>query len=403
MKKLKQVWDLDSIFPGGSESTEYVAYLESLAADIGKVYEQVGGDGASSVEGWVVLLNEVQDVSKRMRQAMAFIGCLSAQNVKDDKAKLLAGKARKISAAMASALTHLDKHILNMPDEQWGAMIAAPELSELKFNLEERRRRAKEKMSADLETLVNNLSTDGYQGWSSLYDTVVGRMAIEAEENGKTVSFSPGQAANKLLSPDRSFREHLWEKWEEAWAKDADYCALALNNLAGFRLSLYGQRGWEDVHREPLDYNRMLPETLNAMWSTIDKNKDRLVKFLNRKKEILGIEKLTWHDVNAPIGTSESKMSFNEAADFIVEQLGRFSPKMAEFTQAAFDKNWIEAEDRPGKRPGAFCTSFPEKRESRVFMTFSGTMGNVSTLAHELGHAYHQSVMNDLQIGRAHV
>ena len=89
-------------------------------------------------------------------------------------------------------------------------------------------------------------------------------------------------------------------------------------------------------------------------------------------------------------------MSFNEAADFIVEQLGRFSPKMAEFTQAAFDKNWIEAEDRPGKRPGAFCTSFPEKRESRVFMTFSGTMGNVSTLAHELGHAYHQSVMNDL-------
>ena len=92
MKKLKQVWDLDSIFPGGSESTEYVAYLESLAADIGKVYEQVGGDGASSVEGWVVLLNEVQDVSKRMRQAMAFIGCLSAQNVKDDKAKLLAGK-----------------------------------------------------------------------------------------------------------------------------------------------------------------------------------------------------------------------------------------------------------------------------------------------------------------------
>ena len=393
---LKQVWDLESIFPGGSESKEYVAYLESLAADIEKVYQQVAGDGASSAEGWVTLLNEVQDVSKRMRQAMAFIGCLSAQNVKDDKAKILAGKARKIGAAMASALTHLDKHILNMPDDQWSGMIAAPELSELKFNLEERRRRAKEKMSADLETLVNNLSTDGYQGWSNLYDTVVGRMTIEAEENGKPVSLSPGQAANKLLSPDRSFREHLWEKWEEAWAKDADYCALALNNLAGFRLSLYGQRGWDDVHREPLDYNRMLPDTLNAMWSAIDNSKDRLVKFLNRKKEILGVEKLTWHDVNAPIGTSESKMSFDEAADFIVEQLGRFSPDMASFTQAAFDKNWVEAEDRPGKRPGAFCTSFPEKRESRVFMTFSGTMGNVSTLAHELGHAYHQSVMNDL-------
>lgn len=396
MTKLKQVWDLDSIFPGGSESKEYVAYLEALATDIKAIYQQVAGDGASSVEGWVALLNEVQGVTKRMRQAMAFIGCLNAQNVKDDKAKLLAGKARTIGASMASTLTHLDKHILNMPDEQWSKMIATPELSELRFNLEERRRRAKEKMSADLETLVNNLSTDGYQGWSNLYDTVVGRMSIEAEENGKTVNLSPGQAANKLLSPDRSFREHLWEKWEEAWAKDADYCALALNSLAGFRLSLYGQRGWDDVHREPLDYNRMLPETLNAMWSTIDKNKDRLVKFLNRKKEILGVEKLSWHDVNAPIGKSESKMSFDEAADFIVEQFRRFDPHMADFTRQAFEKRWVEAEDRPGKRPGAFCTSFPEKRESRVFMTFSGTMGNVSTLAHELGHAYHQSVMNDL-------
>ncbi|MCK9906820.1 M3 family metallopeptidase, partial [Frankia sp. Cpl3] len=77
-------------------------------------------------------------------------------------------------------------------------------------------------------------------------------------------------------------------------------------------------------------------------------------------------------------------------------QFGRFSPKLAEFTEQAFEQGWIEAEDRPGKRPGGFCTSFPIKQQSRIFMTYGGTAQNVSTLAHELGHAYHQHVMNDL-------
>jgi oligoendopeptidase F len=69
---------------------------------------------------------------------------------------------------------------------------------------------------------------------------------------------------------------------------------------------------------------------------------------------------------------------------------------MAKFAQQAFEERWIEGEDRPGKRPGGFCTSFPENHQSRIFMTYDDSQGAVSTLAHELGHAYHQSVMNDL-------
>lgn len=393
---LNQNWDLESIFPGGSESKEYIAYLEALDGDIKSLYGKVAGEWPDCADSWVKLLREVQNVAMRMRQAGAFVGCLNAQNVKDDKAKILAGKVRVIGASYASLLTHLDKHIIGMDDAKWKLLVEDKALDELRFNLEERRRRAKEKMSTELETMVNDLSVDGYHGWSTLYDTVVGRMSIEIVENGKTVNLSPGQTENKMKSPNREFRQHVFDSWEQAWSKEADFCALALNNLAGFRTNLYRHRGWSDVLYEPLDYNRMQPETLNAMWSTIDRNKDRLVKFLNRKKELLGTEKLSWHDVNAPIGSSGTKMSFDEAADFIVGQFRRFNPEMADFTQACFENRWVEAEDRPGKRPGAFCTSFPDKRESRVFMTFSGTMNNVATLAHELGHAYHQSVMNDL-------
>lgn len=393
---LSQNWDLESLFPGGSSSQAYIAYLDTLDEAIKSLLAETSGPPPQTAETWATLLSHVQSLAKKVRHAGAFVGCLTAQNVKDEQAKLLAGRMRVIGAAYASALTYLDKHIVGMSEEEWLALAGDYSLAAIRFNLEERRRRAKEKMPTAQETLVNDLSIDGYHGWSTLYDTVVGRMSIAIDENGKTVRLSPGQAENKMKSPNRELREHIFERWEEAWANEADFCALALNNLAGFRLNLYKHRGWSDVAYEPLDYNRMQPATLAAMWAAIDANKGRLVKFLKRKQELLGTDKLDWHDVNAPVGSSGSHMSFDAAADFIVEQFRRFNPAMADFTAKCFNEGWIEAEDRPGKRPGAFCTTFPEKQESRVFMTFSGTMGNVTTLAHELGHAYHQSVMNEL-------
>jgi len=392
---VRQNWDLESIFAGGSDSAHYATYLENLQSDIRDFLAAVSIPEAG-VKECAAALKRVQAITNRMRHASAFVGCLAAQNVKDGKAKLLGGKVRAIGAGLASVLTNIDKHLLLLDEGAWQLLLADPELTPLKFNLEERRRRAKEKMPAAQETLVNDLSVDGYHGWSSLYDTVVGRMTIPIEQDGNTMLVSPGQAANMMASPDRAFRSHVFARWEETWAKEADFCALALNNLAGFRLNLYRHRHWEDVLYEPLDYNRMEPETLNAMWTTINNNKPRLTAYLARKKKQLGAGTLSWHDVTAPSTTSGGKMPFEQAADFIVQQFRQVDPYMADFTAACFAKGWVEAEDRPGKRPGAFCTTFPEMKESRVFMTYSGTMNNVATLAHELGHAFHQAVMNDL-------
>ena len=113
---------------------------------------------------------------------------------------------------------------------------------------------------------------------------------------------------------------------------------------------------------------------------------------------MLGIERLSWHDVDAPLGGEQTVFTFDAAAQLIVEQFTQFSKEMGQFAQLAFQQQWIEAEDRPSKRPGGFCTSFPLSKETRIFMTFAGTASNVSTLAHELGHGYHQHVMNDLPL-----
>lgn len=400
-KPLQQTWDLDTFFPGGSDSPQFAAYIEEIENDVKFLNERISQvsppQSTNGSEGLVAVVDLVQSIAVKLREAGAFVACLAAQNMKDKKAILLSGRMKTIFASYSSALTLFDQILMNTADDVWKSLLQSDLFKPISFPLDERRTSAKEKLSPEQEILVNDLAIDGYHGWSDLYNTIVGQISIPFEENGETKQLSVGQAANKLSSENRETRKEMFKKWEETWEENSDFCTDALNHLAGFRINLYKHRGWDSIHKEPLDYNRMSEKTLNVMWEVIDRNKDIFLTYFERKAKLLGLDSLSWHDVDAPIGNATKEVSYDEAADFIVEHFQKFSPKMADFTVKAFEKNWIEAEDRPGKRPGGFCTSFPDSKETRIFMTYAKTASNVSTLAHELGHAYHQHVMNDLE------
>lgn len=399
-KELSMVWDLDVFFPGGSDSEAFAGFLGQLQTDIEDLQQRINNLSVPRVAGETAEFKSVillaQDIETRLREASAFTECLTAQNTKDDKAKLLYGRIVQYSGAYSSAMIGLDERILQVPQDVWEALLEEEEIRPIAFPVNERRIRSAEKLAPEREVLANDLAVDGYHAWSELYSSVVGRIVIPFEKDGQLQDLSVGQANNLLYHADRAVRSGVFAKWEEAWKDSAELCAQALNHLGGFRLNLYRHRGWDSIHKEPLDLNRMSAATLQAMWDAIDQNKDKLVSYLERKAKLLGIGKLSWFDVHAPVGSSNNKIPFQEGAEFIVEQFRKFSPRMADFAVKAFEENWIEAEDRPGKRPGGFCTSFSASRQTRIFMTYAGTPSNVSTLAHELGHAYHDYVMNDM-------
>lgn len=394
-QQLAQRWDLDVLFPGGSESQAFAAFLDRLEADISEWKRELDRTDLvfEEKETFLAAVSSVQSLSVRIREAGAFISCLTAQDVKDETAKQLGGRVKSISAAFSAALSAWEQRLLAIEEDAWRQLLAEEELSPLAFSLDERRRRAQDKLPTDQEVLASDLAVDGYHAWQELYNTVVGRITIEVELDGETKQLSVGQAANLIGHPDRQVREKVYAKWLEAWGRETDLCALALNHLGGFRLALYRHRGWDQILREPLEIGRMQESTLDAMWQAINNRRDKLVAYLQRKAKLLGLEKLSWFDVGAPVGSQTKKVPYDDAAAMIVDHFGRFNPNMAEFAQKAFDEAWIEAEDRPGKRPGGFCTSFPVSKQSRIFMTYAGNASNVSTLAHELGHAYHQHVM----------
>ncbi|USK73498.1 M3 family oligoendopeptidase [Peribacillus frigoritolerans] len=389
-------WDLDIFFKGGSSSKEFLIFLDDINEEVKELDRLVnninakGNDESSLIQAFDLYKN----TNMKSSQASAFIGCLEAQNAQDKKAGQLRIKQMKIVASLKVVLSKLDEKLIQHDDAFFEKILEKEPLNELKFVLNERREKAKEKLSVKEEALITQLAMDGFEGWSQMYDTIVGSMTIPY----KGEKLSVGQAANKFSDPDERTRKELFTAWEQAWEEKSDLFARTLNHLAGFRLSVNEKRGWDDILKEPLEIGRMKKETLESMWNVIADHKEPLVRFLKRKAELLDLDELSWADLDAPLAvTAESKvMDYQEGADFIIQQFSKFGSQLANFTRKAFEDSWIEAEDRPGKRPGGFCTGFPLNKQSRIFMTYSGTPSNVSTLAHELGHAFHSYAMRDI-------
>ncbi|MCA1064165.1 M3 family oligoendopeptidase [Rossellomorea aquimaris] len=389
-------WDLDVFFQGGSDSQEFRKHLDILNRKKDQFAENALGfhPPQSPKDADLVwhLIEEAKEVMLYLRQAGAFVSCLEAQNMHDRKADSLRGEVTSLSADFSSTFTKFQQQLSDCTEEVWNELLQHDQLNEIAFVLNEWRKKSKDKLSSAEESLIQALAVDGYHGWGQMYDTIVGSMEIE--HDGKTLSI--GQANNLLSSPDENTRKEVFGKLEKAWEQHEELFARTLNHLGGFRLNVYKKRGWEELMKEPLEYNRMKQETLDAMWGAISKNKKPFVQYLERKAQLIGKERLDWYDLDAPVAESTSSMPFEEGATFILKQFSRFGEEMAGFAQKAFEDQWIEAEDRPGKRPGGFCTSFPLSDQSRIFMTYSGSMSNVSTLAHELGHAFHSYALKPM-------
>ncbi|QAY66785.1 M3 family oligoendopeptidase [Paenibacillus protaetiae] len=390
-------WNLDVIYEGGSSSPAFAAELQGIEQDVVKLDQLVAAGEGGQPEQLTAIAELMQSILLRIRESDSFVSCLLAQNMKDAKAAALSDRVKTASAKFDGVLTRFDSILRSMDDSAFEAWLSSGAAAQVAFNLRERRELAKEKLAPEQEALIGDLAVNGYHGWGEMYNTIVSRAKFtDKGTDGTEKTLSAGQMFNRLSDGDRAVRETAFAEWERVWGEQADLCSDTLNRLAGFRLGVYENRGWEEILKEPLHINRMSEATLNAMWDAITEGKPEVVRYLERKAKLLGVEKLEWHDVTAPLGADARTIPYEEACEFIVEQFRSFSPDMADFADMALKEGWIEAEDRPGKRPGGFCTSLPLSGQTRIFMTYSGTMDNVSTLAHELGHGYHQHVMNDM-------
>ncbi|RTQ83935.1 M3 family oligoendopeptidase [Listeria monocytogenes] len=400
-KDYSLTWDLENIYAGGSGSEELQQTLQEVKADLDSFVVNVSEwDVPENVEAsaeFLLLVNQNADISKILLTAGSFLECLASADINDTRANELSALIYQYVATLATAEDEWHDKFAQVSDRVWDELMEQNGLSEISFILSEARTNRRKKGSKEQEAAINSLAVDGYRGWSDHYDTIVGKLRMHVTIDGEEKDVSAGQALNLLNHPDRAVRQAVFKEYTRVWQSEARLFSDTLNHLSGFRLATYEIRKWDNILDEPLAINRLDEQTLKSMWNVIQTNKPTFVRFLDRKAKLLGLEKLSFYDVEAPLvfSSEPKKYSYQEGAEFIIEQFNKFSPKMANFAQSAFEKGWIEAEDRDNKRPGGFCTDFPVEKESRIFMTYDGAPGTVATLAHELGHAFHSHVIRD--------
>jgi pepF/M3 family oligoendopeptidase len=397
--KSAPTWDIDSIFPGGSESKEYAAFCAQIEGDLKSAQAQVaelpGVLNDKTRPAWAAWILELQRISERIHLAAMFALCLASQNVDDAKGTAWVSRTDELKSRCDILKASLESFAKEQTDPEWDRLMMSEGLPPIRFSLDEIRQIARLKMPEAQEKLALELAVNGYHAWNLLYEQMAGDLRIAVEEGGQTKRISLGQNVARLSNPDRAVRRDAFTKMEEAWESRAQLAAMTLNAQGGFRLSLYRNRKWDSPLDEPLMICRMKRATLDAMWHAIDTGGRRIVDYVNAKKRALGIDRFCWYDQEAPAGKIERSFTFGEAGDFVADHLGSFSPEMGDFARMALDRHWVEAENRPGKRAGAWCSRVPIRKEARVFMTFSDTYDSLSTLAHELGHAYHGFVLKD--------
>jgi oligoendopeptidase F len=398
--KYREVWDLDQLFPGGSESYQLIEHLDSLKKMI-KEFEnkvdcfQLPRDVGNSIQ-LAELLEFVSKISIYLLQADSFITCLLAQNPKDRKATSLQREIGYINASFESLIQDTQKSLLGIKKKLWEDMLNTNLLSKYKFILNEWHKKGELLLTEREENLVNDLKVDGYHAWGEFYNALVSDIKIHVILNGETNELSVGQAINLRTHPDEEVRKRSYEALEKVWTEKEELFARILNHIAGFRLQVYKRRGIENVIKEPLIDNRLEEETLNAMWRTVNKYKAPFTDYLNKKAEILGETKLNSYNFWAPVSESKQQIEYKKAVDFVTRHLSKFGPELKTFILNAFEKGWVESENRPNKSAVAFCAGFPLSGKSRVFMTYGGSINDVLTLAHELGHAFHNHAMKEV-------
>ncbi len=274
-------------------------------------------------------------------------------------------------------------------------------------------------LSLEMEELAADLARSGAELWSRLQDSIGASLSTEWRPPGdpgagdrKPQRKTVVQLRSLAHHPDREIRRKAFEEEIALWRQMETPLAHAINGVKGFAVVLDQRRGFEDSLQRAVIESRMSDGFFGALIGTCEEALPIFHRYLRTKARALGREKLAFFDIFAPVsgggspalgtdaaasgpGSLGARFSFEEAKEFICRELSAFSSDLGSFVKSAFDRRWIDAEPRAGKVGGAYCVSFPTVGESRILLNFDGSVSGVSTLAHELGHAYHHEVLKE--------
>ena len=392
-------WDMSNIYPS-LESKEFQAAIEDYKKQVAALEKFFKNklsktDVKSKAKELAPLVGQAIDrINKIQTLSATIVPFIYAFVTTDSRDKV----AMRVMSEFEQASLPMRK--LSVQFEAWVGKIA-PKLDKVvkanksaaahEFMLKESAEQSKYLMSDSEEGLAAEMSLSGGNAFEKLQGTVTSQLSVDFELDGKTQKLPMPALINLRSHPDESVRHRAYDAENQAWESVKETLAACLNGVKGEANTLNKRRGREDALHSALDAARLDRKTLKAMLGAMEDLFPMFRKYFKAKAKKLGKEKLAWWDVFAPMGKTDKVYSFDEARDFVLENFGKFSPDLSAFAHALSIITGSMPSNAMANAEVDFVWAFPGVKESRILVNFDGSFDQVSTIADELGHGFHNN------------
>ncbi|WP_243170812.1 M3 family oligoendopeptidase [Clostridium algidicarnis] len=394
--KLNMRWSLKELYPS-FDSEEFITDIECLKEDIrliniwtinmAKDYDKV----EDNIEKYIENQNKICSLYTRL---VSFCSLTLSADALNSTAQSYLEKVENTFLPMVEVSAIFNKWLISL-DNIDELINSRSLIKEHEFYLREIIDKKTYALYDREESIISKMKQTGSVAFGNLQKLLTSTHKVDIEIQGKMESVPLTVLKNFAFSDDKDMRRSSYEAELKSYEKIEKPIAAALNGIKGEVITISNMRGYKSPLHYTLVNSRMDEETLNVMMAAVEESLPEFRRYYERKGEILGYKGgMPYYDIFAPVGSINKTYSYEEARDFIVSNFSSFSNDLGEFAQNAFEKGWIDAEPRSGKRGGAFCSNIHPIKESRILSTFNGSFKNVTTLAHELGHGYHGHILS---------
>lgn len=380
-------WSLDDLYTSFT-SPEYQADFKRLDSLLKEMQEYQLVDTLEGVKGAINLVEEYNELLSRLS---AFINLTLTTNTSDPVANndmsLLSQKNANFQKELARFRKFFGTTQVDLSQD--------PTLAGYTFLFEEASKEVSHILSDDVEEVIAKLTVSAGDAWEQLQSYLTSTVETDFKDQKTTLS----EIRNLAFDADPQVRKDAFLAELDMYQTIKEPIAFALNNIKSQVNTVCELRDFESGLDQALHHSRMKKETLDALLSAMQDSLPAFRRYLKHKASLLGHSNgLPFYDLFAPMGQSNRRFTIEESKDFLIENFSTFSKDLADMTEEFYDKSYIDFLPHKGKVGGAFCWNLPFIKQSRILTNFSGSLSDVVTLAHELGHAYHGLHIENHQI-----
>ncbi len=391
---MNSVWSLDKLYKG-YDDPNFIEDLSKVDANISEINNFVNTLHKNDVTNNLLKAIELLETQKTLFEKLfSYASLRQSVNTKDADSASYLGRLNDKASSTTKSLTILKKYIAEIKnlDEiiNSNALLKEYEYM-LKLIVEDN----KFILNDQVEEVISKFNISGGNAWSDLQSYLTSSVQVDYKGEKTTLS----TIRNLAYDSNPEVRKEAYDAELACYEKIKDAVAFSLNNIKLQVINECKLRGFESPLAQTLHNARMKRETLDALIEAMKEYLPKFHEYLKVKGEALGYKNgLPWFDMFAPMGNNNKKYTIEESKDYLINLFKGFAPDLAEMVNRAYDEEWIDFYPREGKVGGAFCAGIHPIGESRILTNFDGNFGDVVTLAHELGHAYHDLNIVDNRI-----